>query len=126
MLLQEKIWHWFIKRLGSERNKLLGIKVVIAESFERIRSNLVGMGVLPLEMENSSLIDLNLDGSETFDIGSLKKISSKPNFKTDVIINYANYSKKIRVVSRIDTEKELNYFKNDGILPFVFNSLKNN
>ena len=67
------------------KTKLLGVKAVIAESFERIhRSNLVGMGVIPLEIESRELLDLNLDGSETFDIGNIQNLSSKPNIRTKI------------------------------------------
>jgi len=110
---------------AAKGTRLLGVRVVLAESFERIhRSNLVGMGVLPLEMSNVSLSDLKLNGDETFNIGDLSDISSKPNQKFNVKINYPNSVKEISVISRIDTEKEVDYFKNDGILPYVFNLIK--
>ena len=110
---------------AAKGTRLLGIRVVIAESFERIhRSNLVGMGVLPLQMKGISLFDLKLKGSETFDIGDIDKIISKPSIKTDIIINYENYSKKIKVLSRVDTEKEIEYFKSDGILPCVLEEIE--
>jgi len=110
---------------AAKGTKLLGVRVVLAESFERIhRSNLVGMGVLPLEMKNTTLSDLKLNGNETFNIGNLNKISSKPNQKLNVKINYPDSVKEISVVSRIDTVKEVDYFKNDGILPYVFNLIK--
>ena len=110
---------------AAKGTRLLGVRVVLAESFERIhRSNLVGMGVLPLEMSNVSLSDLKLNGDETFNIGDLSDISSKPNQKFNVKINYPNSVKEISVISRIDTEKEVDYFKNDGILPYVFNSIQ--
>ena len=110
---------------AAKGTRLLGVRVVLAESFERIhRSNLVGMGVLPLEMSNTSLSDLKLTGDETFNIGNLSDISSKPNKKLNVKINYPNSVKEISVISRIDTEKEVDYFKNDGILPYVFNLIK--
>ena len=110
---------------AAKGTKLLGIRVVIAESFERIhRSNLIGMGVLPLEMENATLPSLNLSGSETFDIGNIDQISSRPNVRLKIKINYKNSFKSLSVLSRIDTEKEVNYFKNNGILPYVFNLIK--
>jgi aconitate hydratase len=111
---------------AAKGTKLLGVRVVLAESFERIhRSNLVGMGVLPLEMKNIKLSDLKLNGNETFDIGNLNKISSKPNQKLKIRINYPDSVKAISVISRIDTVTEVDYFKNDGILPYVFNLIKN-
>ena len=111
---------------AAKGTRLLGIKVVIAESFERIhRSNLVGMGVLPLEMESDTLANLKLKGTETFDIGNIEEISSEPNFRTSIKINYKNSSKNLKVISRIDTVREVNYFKNNGILPYVFNLITN-
>ena len=110
---------------AAKGTKLLGVRVVLAESFERIhRSNLVGMGVLPLEMKNTKLSDLKLNGNETFDIGNLNKISSKPNQNLKIKINYPDSVKEISVISRIDTVKEVDYFSNDGILPYVFNLIK--
>jgi len=110
---------------AAKGTKLLGVRVVLAESFERIhRSNLVGMGVLPLEMKNTNLSDLKLNGNETFDIGNINKISSKPNQKLKIKINYPDSVKEISVISRIDTVKEVDYFTNDGILPYVFNLIK--
>ena len=82
------------------------------------------MGVLPLEMENATLPSLDLNGSETFDIGNIDKISSRPNVRLKIKINYKNSCKSLSVLSRIDTEKEVNYFKNKGILPYVFNLIK--
>ena len=112
---------------AAKGTRLLGIRVVIAESFERIhRSNLVGMGVLPLQIVDTNLSVLKLKGSETFDIGNMDEIVSKPGKKTEIVINYKNYTKKINVLSRIDTEKEIEYFKNDGILPCVLKEIEPN
>ena len=103
------------------------MKVVIAESFERIhRSNLVGMGILPLQMKKNSLNDLKLKGSETFDIGDISYLSSRPNISTKIKINYKKNTKEIDVITRIDTDMEIKYFKDDGILPFVFNQIESN
>ncbi len=110
---------------AAKGTRLLGVKVVIAESFERIhRSNLVGMGVLPLEMKKNNIQKLKLTGSETFDIGDVSKLSSGTNIQTKIKINYKNHTKDLEVVTRIDTEKEIKYFKNDGILPFVFKEIE--
>ncbi len=110
---------------AAKGTKLLGVRAVIAESFERIhRSNLVGMGVLPLEMKDTSVDDLKLVGSETIEIGDVGKISSKPNFELYIKIKYDGFKKKIKVTSRIDTEKEIKYFKSNGILPYVFNLIE--
>ena len=112
---------------AAKGTRLLGVRVVIAESFERIhRSNLVGMGVLPLQLKAVNLTDLKLNGSETFDIGDLEQITSKPGVKTKIVINYKNQSKKVDVLSRIDTEKEIEYFNSDGILPCVLEELEAN
>ena len=106
---------------AAKGTKLLGVRVVIAESFERIhRSNLVGMGVLPLQMIDVDLNDLKINGTETFDIGDIKRFQGKPNLKSEVIINYSETrTKTFKVLSRIDTANEIEYFKKDGILPYV-------
>ena len=110
---------------AAKGTRLLGVKVVLAESFERIhRSNLVGMGVLPLQMLNVSLKDLNLNGSETFDIGDIDRIISEPSKVFSIRINYKSHSKDIEVFSRVDTDKEIEYFKSDGILPCVLNEIE--
>ena len=70
--------------------------------------------------------DLKLKGSETFDIGNIDEITSRPGMKTEIKINYENQSKKINVLSRIDTEKEIKYFKSDGILPCVLKEIEAN
>ncbi len=105
---------------------LLGVKAVIAESFERIhRSNLVGMGVFPLVFkEGDSRKSLGLDGSETIEI---KGISGgiKPKMDVECIITKADGSKKsIKLLCRIDTADEVAYFKNGGILQNVILSIK--
>ena len=73
---------------AAKGTRLLGVKVVIAESFERIhRSNLVGMGILPLQIRKNKLKDLKLKGSETFDIGDISFLASSPNISTKIKIN---------------------------------------
>ena len=110
---------------AAKGTKLLGVKVVIAESFERIhRSNLVGMGVLPLEMINDTVEELGLAGSESFNIGDLLFFQKEPNIRKSITIDYQDKSqRKIEVVSRIDTLNEINYFREDGILPYVLNKI---
>ena len=100
--------------------------MVIAESFERIhRSNLVGMGVLPLQLSNGSLNELKLKGNELVEIKDIRKFIKTPNLVTKITINYpSNKRKDVQVVSRIDTFKELMYYKKDGILPYVMGELK--
>lgn len=105
--------------------KLLGVRAVIAESFERIhRSNLIGMGVLPLEFEGgTNRKTLNLDGTETVDILGLSG-ELKPGMKIKAVIHYQNNSKKeITLISRIDTHNELEYFRNGGILQYVLRNI---
>ena len=104
---------------------LLGVKAVIAESFERIhRSNLIGMGVLPLEFTNGmTRKTLNLDGSEVINIMGVAQ-DLKPMKKLQVQITRANgQSEMIEVLCRIDTINELNYYLHGGILQYVLRSL---
>jgi len=99
---------------------LLGIKVVIAESYERIhRSNLVGMGVLPLTfMENDSLQSLGLNGSETFYIKRIEDIT--PRKVLQVKAKKADGSEiDFEVIARLDTDIDVDYFENGGILSYV-------
>ena len=110
---------------AAKGTKLLGIKAVIAESFERIhRSNLVGMGVLPLQfIKGINRKNLNLDGSELFTVNKLEK-GIEPSEEVEVEIKYKNGEiKKIRALSRIDTKNELEYYKNGGILQYVLRNM---
>ena len=105
--------------------KLLGIKTVIAESFERIhRSNLIGMGILPLEfIDGIDRIKLQLKGSELITILNLEK-GINPSDNINVEIKYASGDiKKIKTICRIDTKNELEYYKNGGILQFVLRNM---
>jgi aconitate hydratase len=98
---------------------------VIVESFERIhRSNLVGMGVLPLQFKgDDNRVSLDLTGSETFDITGIAD-GIVPQQDLDVTITYSDGSTKdIQVLSRIDTANEVEYFKNGGILHYVLRNL---
>ena len=107
---------------AAKGTKLLGIKAVIAESFERIhRSNLIGMGVLPLQfMKEQNKKSLKLDGSEIVSIKGLENIS--PNSEIDCEIQ-SDQKKVIKLLCRIDTIKELDYYKQGGILQYVLNSI---
>jgi len=110
---------------AAKGTNLLGVKAVIVESFERIhRSNLVGMGVLPLQFKGSDNREsLNLTGSETFDITGIAD-GIEPQQDVKVKITYANGSTKdIVVLSRIDTANEVEYYKNGGILHYVLRNL---
>ena len=110
---------------AAKGTKLLGVKAVIAESFERIhRSNLIGMGIMPLEFING--IDrkkLNLAGSEIINIVNIEK-GVKPGAEVECEIQYIDgTSKKIKLLCRIDTENEIEYYKNGGILQYVLRNM---
>jgi len=101
---------------------LLGVKAVIAESFERIhRSNLIGMGVLPLEFEGGITCEsLGLEGNEKFDILGIEDESFTQKCELKLYIHRASGNKEtVMLKSRIDTEVEMDYYKNGGILPYV-------
>jgi aconitate hydratase len=101
------------------------VKAVVAQSFERIhRSNLVGMGVLPLQFkEGTSARTLNLDGTETFDLLGLGR-DLKP--QQDLTLRFTRANKQVEsvpVTCRIDTPIEVDYYQHGGILPFVLRQL---
>ncbi len=103
---------------------LLGIKAVIAESFERIhRSNLVGMGVLPLVFKDGvNRKTLELKGDETIDILGLENLS--PRMDLDMVIRRANgTTDKVSLLSRVDTRDEVRYYQNGGILHYVLRNM---
>jgi aconitate hydratase len=104
---------------------LLGVRAVIAESFERIhRSNLVGMGVLPLEFTNGDTRQsLGLTGFETFDIVGLDANMKVRATLTVKATGRDGSKKEFKVFSRIDTPEEMNYYKNGGILQYVLRQL---
>ena len=110
---------------AAKGTKLLGIKAVIAESFERIhRSNLVGMGVLPIQLKSHTINDLNIQSSDLINIKLTEDL--KPLQELEVIIQSNMRNIKIDCILRIDTINELQYYKADGILNFVLkNILKN-
>jgi len=105
--------------------RLLGVRAVIAESFERIhRSNLIGMGVLPLQFDaGESAESLGLTGEENYDIEGIAG-SVKPGTRLNVVATGAN-GKKITfaALARIDTPDEAEYYHHDGILPYVLRQL---
>ena len=110
---------------AAKGTKLLGIKAVFAESFERIhRSNLIGMGILPLQFKDGiNRNNLKLDGSELFSIVDLEK-GIDPRDEVDVEIKYVSGDiKRIKMLSRIDTKNELEYYKNGGILQYVLRNM---
>jgi len=107
---------------AAKGTKLLGIKTVIAESFERIhRSNLIGMGVLPLQfVDGQNKTSLKLNGSEIVSIKGLDTIS--PNSEIDCEI-HSDQKRIIKLLCRIETIKELDYYRQGGILQYVLNSI---
>ena len=109
---------------AAKGTRLLGVRAVVAESFERIhRSNLVGMGVLPLQfMNGESVGSLGLKGDEVIDIVGLDKVL--PGATIKVGIRGASAAvREVTVRVRIDTPNELRYYRNGGILPFVLGKL---
>ena len=107
--------------------RLLGVRAVIAESFERIhRSNLIGMGVLPLQFgEGENLKTLGLTGFETYEIEGIAS-GLNPGKKITVHAQNADgTSRGFTVICRIDTPMEVDYYKNDGILQYVLRGLAN-
>ncbi|MBN3747370.1 aconitate hydratase AcnA [Burkholderia sp. Se-20373] len=110
---------------AAKGTQLLGVKAVIARSFERIhRSNLVGMGVLPLQFKGAdSIQSLGITGEETYDIEGLGD-DFKPQQDVTLVIHRKNgESQRVQVLLRIDTPIEVDYYKHGGILPFVLRSL---
>ncbi|HPF77766.1 MAG TPA: aconitate hydratase AcnA [Alphaproteobacteria bacterium] len=110
---------------AAKGTRLLGVKAVIAESFERIhRSNLVGMGVMPLVFHEGVTRDtLNLNGSETFDLSGIEAGVS-PRQEITMTIHRANgTSDEVKLMSRIDTLDEVEYYKHGGILHYVLRDL---
>ena len=110
---------------AAKGTQLLGVKAVIVRSFERIhRSNLVGMGVLPLQfIGNDSVESLKITGKETYDLIGLEG-EIKPQQNATLVIHRADgTSQKVTVLLRIDTPIEVDYYKHGGILPFVLRQL---
>ncbi|WP_455863740.1 aconitate hydratase AcnA [Pantoea agglomerans] len=104
--------------------RLLGVRVVISESFERIhRSNLIGMGILPLEFpQGVTRKTLGLTGDEWIDVENLTQL--KPGGPVNVTLTYADGRKEVlETRCRIDTGNELTYYKNDGILHYVIRNM---
>ena len=110
---------------AAKGTKLLGVRAVAAQSFERIhRSNLVGMGVLPLQFEEGTNAQtLSLDGSETFDIAGIAT-GLRPMQKATLRIHRSGgTTDEVQVIVRIDTPIEVDYYVHGGILPFVLRQL---
>jgi aconitate hydratase len=110
---------------AAKGTQLLGVKAVVARSFERIhRSNLVGMGVLPLQFKGKDSVDtLGITGNETYDLEGLDG-DIKPQQDATLVIRRADGSeKRVALLLRIDTSIEVEYFRHGGILPFVLRQL---
>jgi aconitate hydratase len=110
---------------AAKGTQLLGVRAVICRSFERIhRSNLVGMGVLPLQfIGEDSVLTLGITGNETYDLKGLEG-EIKPQQLATLVIHRANgQTQDVRVLLRIDTPIEVDYYKHGGILPFVLRQL---
>ncbi|MCP4162900.1 MAG: aconitate hydratase AcnA [Deltaproteobacteria bacterium] len=103
---------------------LLGVKAVIADSFERIhRSNLVGMGVLPLVFKEGENVDKKgLTGFETFSIEGIEDITPRKEMTVKAVKENGETT-EFKVITRLDTEMEVDYFKNGGILPYVLRKM---
>ncbi|MBB5367188.1 MULTISPECIES: aconitate hydratase AcnA [unclassified Janthinobacterium] len=110
---------------AAKGTQLLGVKAVITRSFERIhRSNLVGMGVLPLQfIGDDSVQTLGITGNETFDLKGLEGEIKPQQLATLVIHRADGSSQEVKVLLRIDTPIEVDYYKHGGILPFVLRQL---
>lgn len=115
--------------MGSSRDwaakgtALLGVKVVVAQSFERIhRSNLIGMGVLPLEfLEGESLESLNLSAEDILTLLDIEDLTPKQEMIMEV--KRGNSSRKIKLISRLDTDSEVEYYRQGGVMPYVLRQL---
>lgn len=112
---------------AAKGTRLLGVKAVIAESYERIhRSNLIGMGVLPLQFpEGKNADSLGLDGTETFDITGVSALNEGRTPKTVKVVATAADGTRTEfdATLRIDTPGERDYYRNDGILQYVLRGL---
>ena len=116
--------------MGSSRDwaakapKMLGVRAVVAETFERIhRSNLVAMGVLPLQFrDGESCKALGLTGEEEFDILGIEQMAG-PKEWLDVVARRGGGEKRFKVLCRVDNETEMRYVEKGGVLPFVFGKL---
>jgi aconitate hydratase len=110
---------------AAKGTRLLGVKAVVAQSFERIhRSNLVFMGVLPCQfLEGASAQSLGIDGTQTYDITGLEG-GIKPRQKLDLTVHRSDGTKLVvPILVRIDTPIEVDYYANGGILPYVLRQL---
>ena len=107
--------------------KLQGVKAVIVESFERIhRSNLIGMGILPLQFQNGETVQsLGLDGSEVINITGITEDLQPGQSVTMEIIGASGERRETELLVRIDASIEVEYYKHGGILDYVIRDLMN-
>ncbi|MGN6502054.1 MAG: aconitate hydratase, partial [Pseudolysinimonas sp.] len=112
---------------AAKGTSLLGVRAVITESYERIhRSNLIGMGVLPLQFPDGESADsLGLDGTETFDITGIEALNDGTTPRTVQVEARKESGESVRfdATVRIDTPGEADYYRNGGILQYVLRSL---
>jgi aconitate hydratase len=109
---------------AAKGTKLLGVRAVIAESFERIhRSNLVGMGVLPLQFKVEGWAKLGLTGEEIVTIRGLENVSPRQDLIVELFRASDGKVARFPVRCRIDTPTELEYYKNGGVMPYVLRNL---
>jgi aconitate hydratase len=110
---------------AAKGTQLLGVKAVVVRSYERIhRSNLVGMGVLPLQFIGTDSVEtLGITGKETFDLKGLEGEIKPQQLATLVIHRENGDTQEVQVLLRIDTPIEVDYYKHGGILPFVLRQL---
>ena len=105
--------------------KLLGVRAVIAESYERIhRSNLVGMGILPLQFKaGESPASLGLTGKETFEITGVTSLTPRIDIQVAAKSEDGSTKEKFTVLARVDTPEEVAYYQNGGILTYVLRQM---
>jgi aconitate hydratase len=109
---------------AAKGTKLLGVRAVIAESFERIhRSNLVGMGVLPLQFQVEGWARLGLTGEEIITIRGLDKMAPRKTLTVELFRPADGKVARFPVTCRIDTDTELEYYKSGGVMPYVLRNL---
>jgi aconitate hydratase len=112
---------------AAKGTRLLGVRAVITESFERIhRSNLIGMGVIPLQFPaGESAVSLKLDGTEVFDITGIEELNAGKTPKTVHVTATKEDGSKVEfdAVVRIDTPGEADYYRNGGILQYVLRNM---
>ena len=112
---------------AAKGTRLLGVRAVIAETYERIhRSNLVGMGVLPLQFQAEGWSRLGLTGEEIITIRGLNQLSPRKTLTVELFRPSDHRVARFPVTCRIDTETELEYFKAGGVMPYVLRNLARN